>query len=579
MRLLMVVFLSLQLTSLVYASSKDVATKDAERIFVKGVSGVLKKNIKARLPAFKPECNAEKAVLERYQFTVRKKIKMAARALGYYHTKTAFTLKRSKDCWLLDVTVTPGEPVRVKALDIQVTGPGSKSSFFSGLILPYKVGDILNHLKYTDFKSNLMNIAQENGYLKADFRKKEILVDLKKNTAIVNLHFNTGPRVRYGMISVQQDVLGEDYVSRYILLKEGDYFSSEALIEQQQLLQNSGYYSAISVQAEFSKITQDRIPVRIILTSAKRDHYQLKLGYGTDTGLRSRVSLNRRWTGSSGKKLNVAVGLSQRINEITSTLVVPKENPEKNNLVYSVGIKQEKNDDVISESLKVGAVLTSLQVSDWKRTLSVSHLSDKTRVEGGSSTRSSLTLLGIQYAKVQAENLIFPRKGWRVRLSAEGAIDKLLSDASVLQLKAHGKYIHPLGKGRLLLRTDMGTTFGDSLDNLPKDLRFFAGGINSIRGYGYESLGEVNTAGKVIGGKNLVEFSAEYEHPVIDKWSVAGFVDAGNAFDDISTSEIKVGAGAGVRWRSPIGPVRFDIGVPESGIKDFRIHLSIGPDL
>ncbi len=571
-------------THVVSADSREPIRKDDKRehltrIALAGVKGVLRKNIEARLPAFKPECSADEEVLQRYQRTVRKKIEKAAKALGYYHSRTSFLIKKINQCWLVEAHIDKGPAVRVNKLDIKITGAGSQTPDFQELPLPYKSGDVLNHLKYKDFKSSLTNAAQEKGYLAAKFIKKEILVDLKKNMADVSVYFDTGKRFRYGQISVHQEVLGKDYVGRYILLKKGDFFSAEGLIEQQQLLQNSGYYSSVSVQADYEQAKQATIPITITLVSAKRDHYKLKMGYGTDTGFRGRISLDRRWTGSAGKKLSLAVGLSQRINEITSSLLIPKKNPEKNNLVYSISVKQEENDDVISESIKVGAILSSLGRGDWKRKLSIFHLSDKTRVKGESSTKSSLTLFGVQYAKVHSDNYIFPRKGWRVRLNAEGALNKLLSDASVLQLKAHGKYIHGLGKGRVLLRTDLGTTFGDRLDNLPKDLRFFAGGINSIRGYDFESLGVINNEGKVIGGKHLLEFSAEYEYPVYEKWSIAAFVDTGNAFDDIATSDFKVGVGAGVRWRSPIGPVRFDIGVPDGDTKDFHIHLSIGPDL
>jgi len=122
----------------------------------------------------------------------------------------------------------------------------------------------------------------------------------------------------------------------------------------------------------------------------------------------------------------------------------------------------------------------------------------------------------------------------------------------------------------------------DDFDNLPKRLRFFAGGGNSIRGYAFESLGtvkEINGEDKVIGGKQLLNLSLEYQHPITDEWSAAVFVDAGNAFDDWSNYDVKVGVGFGARYRSPIGPVRIDIGFPKDDLKDPHLYLSIGSDL
>ena len=220
-----------------------------------------------------------------------------------------------------------------------------------------------------------------------------------------------------------------------------------------------------------------------------------------------------------------------------------------------------------------------MRSNKWKRTLSLNYLQDTTKAEGSPIARSGLALAGIKYSHVEANNRLFPDNGWRLRFEAEGAVDQLLSDTSLLQLKAHGKYISKLGDGRFIARADFGTTFGDSLDNLPKDLRFFAGGNNSIRGFSYESLGEVNVENKVIGGKELIEASLEYEYPIVEKWSLAGFVDAGNAFDDFDRSNVKVGVGMGVRWRSPIGPIRLDIAQPADDLSDTHFHLSIGPDL
>ena len=575
----MIATLFLQVGSTLYAEEIDNNKTKTVEVKLIGVEGVLEKNIEARLPAFKPECSADKETIERYQRTLVKKHDKASRALGYYHSTVAISIKKLAGCWLLVMKVNPGPVVRVVKQDIKFFGEGRNEKAFTEIPFPYKLNDPLNHLKYTEYKSALEEVAQEKGYLAAKFKAKEILVDLKKNTAKIMLHFETGKRYRFGEVTVEQSVLEGKFLDRYILIKQKQYFSSIKIIEQQQLLQNSGYYTSVSIQPDYDHAKNGIIPVKIVLIANKRNHYRIALGYGTDTGFRSKASLDRRWTGSSGKKLNITLGLSQRINEISTKLLVPKENPEKNNLLYTANLKREINNDVRSESIRIGVASTSFTDGDWQRNISLTHLSDRTRVEGQSTNQSSLTLLGVQYAKVRAENRIFPQKGWRVRLAAEGAIDKVLSDATVLQLRAHGKYITPLGKGRLLLRTDLGATFGDSLDNLPKDLRFFAGGINSIRGYGYETLGELNEEGKIIGGKNLVEVSVEYEYPLVDKWSIAGFVDAGNAFDDINTNAFKVGVGLGVRWRSPIGPVRVDFGVPTGDLTDLNLHISIGPDL
>jgi translocation and assembly module TamA len=136
---------------------------------------------------------------------------------------------------------------------------------------------------------------------------------------------------------------------------------------------------------------------------------------------------------------------------------------------------------------------------------------------------------------------------------------------------------------RVLLRGEIGHTFTNALVDMPPSLRFYAGGARSIRGYGEREVSpRVDTEHGFfsIGAKNVVTGSAEYEHYFGDgPWGAAAFVDSGNAFNG-STAGWRTGVGVGMRWRSPVGPVRVDIGRgldhPDS---KFQIYLSIGAQL
>ena len=101
-----------------------------------------------------------------------------------------------------------------------------------------------------------------------------------------------------------------------------------------------------------------------------------------------------------------------------------------------------------------------------------------------------------------------------------------------------------------------------------------------MRGYEFESLGSVDAFGNVVGGRYLLVGSLEYEHPITGTWSAAGFIDGGNAFDTESSNDgLKVGVGVGVRWHSPIGPIRVDFAHPLDDSQLLRFHLRLGPDL
>jgi translocation and assembly module TamA len=125
----------------------------------------------------------------------------------------------------------------------------------------------------------------------------------------------------------------------------------------------------------------------------------------------------------------------------------------------------------------------------------------------------------------------------------------------------------------------VGRLFTGDFRQLPPTIRYFTGGDQSVRGYRYLQLGPRDAAGNVIGGEALVAASVELDHRVLESWSVALFYDVGNALDELSLS-LEQGAGAGIRWLSPIGLVRLDGAFAISQTDSpFRVHFSIGPDL
>ena len=149
-----------------------------------------------------------------------------------------------------------------------------------------------------------------------------------------------------------------------------------------------------------------------------------------------------------------------------------------------------------------------------------------------------------------------------------------------LRTSVWARWIKSFGeKHRVLLRFNGGMLTTDSFDRLPPTIRFFAGGDESVRGFDYESLGPKDEEGNVIGGRRLAVASIEYERHLTGNWYGAVFLDAGNAFDD-SDFDPAVGIGPGLKWVSPLGPIRAYIGVPLQGDDDgVRFHLRLGADL
>ncbi len=550
-------------------------------IDVTGVDSELKKNIELHMPVSIPTCKADRGEVRQFFSTVKKNLRKASRALGYYDAEFRSGGSIVNGCWKLRLKITQGQPTKITSQNIKVVGEGKNDELFRNILKepPYQKGDIFNHQKYTDFKTQLSEATQALGYFDAEFKQHSVAVNPLAHQAMINLVLDTGKRYRYGKVTVEQKVLKDSVMQNFLIIKSGKFYKTEDLIKQQQLLQRSGYYQLIKVEVLRDQVSTYQVPVHITLTSKKRNGIKYKVGFGSDTGVRVSAELNRRWTGSKGKQLKAKIQAAQNLSGISLQLTSPRKNPEDDILVYNFDWTQDKNDDIKSQSINLGGKYTRKLSSDWIQTASIELLLDETQVDGESPNKSNLLLFGVGLDKTKANNLLYPSDGWRFSFGLKGALKGVISDQSVLQFNASAKRIKNLGDGRLLGRVKLGLTKADDFDSLPKSLRFFAGGGTSVRGYGFETLGDTNTDNQVIGGKHLLELSLEYQHPITDEWSAAVFVDAGNAFSDFKDFKLKVGAGFGARWRSPIGPVRVDLGFPKGDVKEPHLYLSVGSDL
>lgn len=552
------------------------------KLAITGVSGELKTALEKHLPVNQPECSASKAEISDYFLSLKNSLRKGGRALGYYDAVFTSGGKQVNNCWEMTLNIKPGEPVRVVSQFIEVKGAGSNEPLFRKAMQapPYKQGDALNHQLYDDFKTQLTETAETLGYLDAVYEQKAVTVDPLSYQARVNLVLNTGARYTFGDITVEQDVLSDDLITRFIKIKPGTPFSTEGVIQQQQAFQRSGYYSLVNVDVDIKNAKNQQVPVTIKLTRAKRDKYRYKVGYGTDTGPRVKAELERRWTGPKGRRMEASAQWAQTLSQIKFELIEPRENPDYDKLSYLIDWTYDTANDVESQSFEFGADYKRKLDSGWEQGLFINTLIDRTEADGSTTDDSILTLIGARLSKTHTNNdESSATSGWNIRVQAQGAVDKLLSDQSIAQIEVDTKYIFPVGKGRLVNRLDIGMTSSGDLEDLPKKLRFFAGGGSSVRGYDFEAIGETNSSGSVIGGKNLFAASIEYEHPIKDEWSVAAFLDAGDAFNDWDGMDLQYGIGFGARYRSPIGPVRVDVGFPEGKFGEATFHLSVGPDL
>ncbi len=508
-------------------------------------------------------------------------IKNALQPYGYYRPKIDNALKKISDQkWEAVYTIDPGPALAIANSTITLQGEIKTDPVFLDLLknTPLHEGDKFTHIQYEKFKAKLTEIAAERGYFKAEFSTHRVEIDLKKYTASIFLEYNGGIRYKFGDVVTEQNVLKPDLFDRYIPFKKGDPYSLSMLIELKQALNDSDYFQIVDVSPGKPQDASTEVPVNVSLTPRKRHRYLFGLGYGTDTGARTKIGWTIPRVNDSGHRFSSEIRVSEVGYSVSTTYSVPVLNPQTDKMIYSAGIIDETTDTSESTIRTIGAALNRNRGA-WRESLAINYQQEE-YVVANDRGDSVLLIPGASWSRIWGHDNIYTLDGLRFDISARGASQSIISDTDFFQAQSGIKVISSAGdNNRLIARGRFGSTVTDEFHQLPTSVRFFAGGSQSVRGYSYQSLGPVDSSGKVVGGRHLMVGSIEFERRLDEKWSWAIFYDAGNAIDNLS-DKLERGAGFGIRWQSPIGPIRFDVAsaVSRDG-NPWRLHINIGPDL
>lgn len=557
--------------------------KPSARLRIRGLDEHpgLEANIRAMVPPPGFGGDAPPVRWRAYLRQARQKAETALRALGHFNAAIDTALEQEGDCRLPVLRIEPGPVVRVAALDIVIQDPFREDAAARRWEedWPLKIGAPLNQGSYDSARDGLINRARSRGYLDARYTRRNLWVDPTANTARIELTLESGARYRIAAIRTEQDILDDAFLHRLIPARAGDPYSSDRLAAIGSSLAASGYFADVRVRPDLEARENGAVPVNVLLAERPRTGYEFRAGYGTDTGPRVRAEVERRRVNRSGHKWKAGVGLAQREQTLDAVYAIPMQRPLTNRLDFYARANREDNNDIVVQSGTLGAQYAR-ERAGWTQAVFSEYLYERTRYGDAPARDDSFLLGGLKLGLRRLDDPLFPVRGHSLDLILQGAAEPLLSATSLVQGRARGVVSRPWRRFVFQGRAEVGATRADDFERVPKSLRFFAGGDNSVRGYGYESLGPKDEAGQVVGGRYLCALSAEAMHPLYgDDWFAALFVDSGQAFDDLTDFSLKTGAGIGLRWRSPIGLVRLDLAHPfDETASSVRLHIGIGAD-
>ena len=522
----------------------------------------------------------------------RAEAREALEPFGYYSPQISVDAPRnggSDERITVTVTIDSlGEPVRVRQSNLNIDGEGAEDTYLQAELDAFRprIGEVLDHTTYEASRNLISRRLAERGYLDADTTQRLVEVTRADHAADIFLTWASGIRYNMGPVTFHQEQFVPGLLDKLVYWEQGSYFHQGKLDRLRQSLVALDYFRAIDITPDPDRADGREVPIEVELTLAPRSIYTVGLSYGTDSGAGVRLGLERRYINSRGHKLLFDLNYADTRKTLSTIYRIPAFKWLDGWYTGVLQATDEQTDYIDINSAHLILSRSGQINARWSVVGAASALRERWRY-GNAATAfftgykyTTLVYPELRGEYVGVDDRLFPRAGISGNLTVRGGVEGAGSDASFGQAHLNARwFMAPTDSSRLLLRGEVGSTFTGDLVDMPPSLRYFAGGDRSIRGYAWREVGPRILDDFAVGAKNVITASVEYEHYLNGgPWGGAVFVDTGSAFDD--KPDLRTGVGIGVRWRSPVGPVRVDVARglnnPDS---PYQIYLNIGADL
>lgn len=524
------------------------------------------------------------------------------RTLGYFETRVTPLVHRSADGRSVEVTfeVEEGEPVRLVERGIEIPpglAPDGDPEHFTR-DLPLAVGDVFSLERYEAAKRELLARLAEQGRPRAAVEGGAD-VFVPERAARLTWRVEPGPPVRFGPVRVAGLTrTDEALVRREITLADGDAYSLEAMRETRAGLQSLRIFGSVVVRPlpeQETRADDGTVvwPMEVTLHERAPRSVRLGLGWGTDDHLRVQAGYeHRNWLGGA-RHLDTRLRWSSIERGFQGTLTQPHWLARNQSLRLDARLGVERTPAYDAERLR-GELRVARDLDErWSGSVgwafSWSAVGDANGSADGllDDPERRVFLQGPRFTlrRSTVSSPLDARQGSRVELAVTPWLPGLGSEVGFASIEAHAAAFQPLGPTVLAGRLRLGSLepfSGSSADEIPMPERFYTGGGSSVRGFSFWRLGPREAEGRAVGGASVLEASAELRFPIRGALGGVAFVDAGQV--DLEPwgwkpRDLVVSLGGGLRFATPLGPIRLDIARPlnapeEAGTTWF--HFSIG---
>lgn len=509
------------------------------------------------------------------------------------------TLSDDKRTVNVNIAIKEGDQYRVGKVDVT----GTKSAGIQKLV-KLKTGQVYSQALLRETQKNFASEMGKYGYA---FAKVDVLPKIDEINKRVDIAFDLkqGQRTYVRRINVRGNYRTKDEVFRREMRQlESSFYSKEAVEQSRRRIQRLAFVESVKIDTSPVVGTNDQVDLDITVKERSSNQFTAGVGYSQTAGILFNVGLTQNNFMGTGKSLSVAGSNSESEQSFNLSYNNPYHTIDGVGRGFKVYYdKTDTSDDDTSdyESDRYGASINYTFPIDEDDSLRFSIGAEQRKISTTSSSPDYIVkyiedngdeyteILGTaSYVHDTRDRTIFPTSGQIQSLVLEVGLPS--SDLEYYKIKYSGSAYFPISEsftGVLKGGVAYGDGFGDT-DELPFFENFYSGGIRTVRGFEYNSLGPTDgdlDDPEAIGGNVSVNASAEVRFPMpfltdVDGLKGSVFVDAGNVFnDEIDTGDIRYSAGVGLTWVSPLGPLSLSYAKPlnaQDGDKTQELQFSVG---
>jgi outer membrane protein assembly complex protein YaeT len=512
------------------------------------------------------------------------------------------------------VNISEGEPITVDSIELTgfdvLSGPQQRTLQQS---LPLQPGQPLDRQLAVATRERALNLLRDEGYPYATVAMRPEDIGPKKQKIL--LAANPGVLAHIGVVDIRGEAsVGDNVIRRQLTFKTGDRFARKDLRESQRKLYGMELFEFANIESLEDKDSMAaEVPVRVTVAEGKHQKITTGIGYGSEEKARARLRWDHvnffggaRHAGFEGRWSSLDRGV--RLEYTEPYLFSPHfslrfegQAWQAREPVYSQDtfggrfILQHKANEQTSMSASLinefeTSSIANIALQDFtvRNNLIALGLDPRT-----GATRGTVGALAFDFDRNTTNNLLDARKGYRFNAHVEEAGRLMWGTYNYYSAQAEVRhYLSVANKFVFANRLNIGSIKpqGNEDQNVPFHKRLFLGGATSIRGWGRYEISPLSGFGFPIGGLSMLEGSSEVRLPVWGKLGAVAFLDYGNVWADAFTfkaGDLRYAAGPGLRYLTPIGPARIDLGYqvnPEEGLlvngkpqqRRWRVHFSIG---